>query len=49
VGPDHDAHRIDLEELGRRDDAREPPGVDLLAFAIEALGSERAGARFVQG
>jgi hypothetical protein len=48
VRPNHDAHRIDLEELGRSDDALERPGIDLEAFAVEALGSERPGSRFVQ-
>ena len=48
VRPHHDAHRIDLEELGRGDDALDRLGIDRATFAVEALGGERSGARFVE-
>ena len=48
VCPHDDAHRIDLEELRRSHHAFERFRIDLAALAIEALGGERSGSRFVQ-
>ena len=48
VRPHHDADRIDLEKLGRRNDTRERLCIGRASLAVEPLGCECSGSRFVQ-